>query len=302
VRKSSELVDARVAANLPLVGYQVSELLGRVPTFVPRDDLTSAGALALVQAAHAFDASLGVPFASYAALRIRGALVDELRAMDWVSRAARQRARWVSTTSDEMASRLGRSPSRVELASKLGATMAELDAARGSATRPILSIDAADNAIGDTLRDRGSGPEEALLAAEQLHHLRAAVGALPEQLRYVVAQLFFHDRTYAQLAVELGLTESRISQLRTQGLAMLRDGMNASLDPDLVPASDRPGGAADRRRQAYFDVVAQQASFLGRASQLAGSVPAVPRQRARTAEPADPDVEHRAARSGSDAA
>jgi len=100
VQNSDGSIDGLVAANLPLVGYHVCELLGRVPAYVSRNDLASAGSLALVQAAQAYDPSTGVPFARYAALRIRGALLDELRSMDWVSRGARQRARRVSTTSD----------------------------------------------------------------------------------------------------------------------------------------------------------------------------------------------------------
>jgi len=277
-------IDALVTANLPLVGYHVSELLGRVPAYVSRDDLASAGSLALVQAAQAFDDSFGVPFARYAALRIRGALLDELRSMDWVSRGARQRARRVTTTSDELTSRLGRSPTRHELAETLGTTVADVDAARGDADRRILSIEAFDCAIADTVKEPGIGPEERLLVNEKLEHLRAAVIALPARLRYVVEQLFFQDRAVSDLADELGVSQSRISQLRTEALALMKDGMNASLEPGLVVAAERPDGVAERRRKAYFDLVAQEASFLGRASKLATAGPAVlPTQRASSA-------------------
>ena len=280
VQKLGTQVDALVTVNLPLVGYAVSDLLGRVPSYVSRDDLASAGSLALVQAAQAFDVSFGVPFARYAALRIRGALLDELRSMDWVSRGARQRARRVTTTSDELTSRLGRAPSRVELASTLGTTVAEVDAARGDADRRVLSIEAFDNAIADTVREQGSGPEESLLETEKVEHLRAAVTALPARLRYVIEQLFFCDRPVVDLADELGVTQSRISQLRTEALALMKGGMNASLEPTLVPASSRPAGVAERRRKAYFDLVAQEAAFLSRASKLASEGPAVlPSQR-----------------------
>ncbi|NMR21028.1 sigma-70 family RNA polymerase sigma factor [Cellulomonas fimi] len=280
MRNSPAEVDALVTANLPLVGYRVSELLGRVPAYVSRDELASAGSLALVQAAQAYDAETGVPFARYASLRIRGALLDELRAMDWVSRGARQRARRVSTTSDEMTSQLGRTPTREELATALGTDVAEVDAARGDAERRILSIEAFDSAIADTVTEPGMGPEESLLVNEKLQHLKAAVTALPERLRHVVEQLFFHDRPVVELAEELGVTQSRISQLRTEALALMKDGMNASLEPSLVPVAERPDGVAERRRKAYFDLVAQQASFLARASQLAAPGPGVlPQQR-----------------------
>jgi len=273
-------IDALVTANLPLVGYHVSELLGRVPSYVSRDDLASAGSLALVQAAQAYDATTGVPFARYAALRIRGALLDELRSMDWVSRGARQRARRVASMSDELTSRLGRAPSREELATTLGTTVADVDAARGDADRRILSIEAFDSAIADTVSEPSIGPEESLLVTEKLQHLRAAVTTLPERLRYVVEQLFFQDRPVVDLAEELGVTQSRISQLRTEALALMKDGMNSSLEPSLVRTADRPDGVAERRRKAYFELVAQQASFLARASQLASPGPGrLPSQR-----------------------
>jgi len=283
VRNSPEAVDALVTANLPLVGYHVSELLGRVPSYVSRDDLASAGSLALVLAAQAYDADTGVPFARYAALRIRGALLDELRSMDWVSRGARQRARRVSTASDELTSKLGRTPSREELASALGTGVAEVDAARGDAERRILSIEAFDSAIADTVSEPSMGPEENLLVNEKMQHLHAAVKALPERLRYVVEQLFFHDRPVVELAEELGVTQSRISQLRTEALALMKDGINASLEPTLVPVAERPDGVAERRRKAYFDLVAQQASFLARASQIATTGAVLPSQRPATA-------------------
>jgi RNA polymerase sigma factor FliA len=283
VRNSPQAVDALVTANLPLVGYHVSELLGRVPSYVSRDDLASAGSLALVLAAQAYDADTGVPFARYAALRIRGALLDELRSMDWVSRGARQRARRVSTAADELTSKLGRTPTREELAASLGTGVAEVDAARGDAERRILSIEAFDSAIADTVSEPGMGPEENLLVNEKMQHLHAAVKALPERLRYVVEELFFHDRPVVELAEELGVTQSRISQLRTEALALMKDGINASLEPTLVPVAERPDGVAERRRKAYFDLVAQQASFLARASQIATTGAVLPSQRPATA-------------------
>ena len=280
MRNSSAAVDALVTANLPLVGYHVSELLGRVPAYVSRDDLVSAGSLALVLAAQAYDADTGVPFARYAALRIRGALLDELRSMDWVSRGARQRARRVSTASDELTWKLGRTPSRQELAEAMGTNVADIDAARGDADRRILSIEAFDSAIADTVTEPSIGPEENVLVNEKMQHLHAAVKALPERLRYVVEELFFHDRPVVELAEELGVTQSRISQLRTEALALMKDGINSSLEPSLVPVAERPDGVAERRRKAYFDLVAQQASFLARASQIATTGPAVvPSQR-----------------------
>ncbi|WP_129339090.1 sigma-70 family RNA polymerase sigma factor [Cellulomonas endophytica] len=253
--------DELVLAHLPLVGYHVSELLHRVPPTVSRDELASAGSLALVLASRAYDPTTGVPFARYAALRIRGALVDELRSMDWATRGARSRVRELAATSERLTATLGRAPSREELAGALGSDVATVDKARQDADRRVLSIDATERPVADTMPDEAPNPEEALLDSERLHWLRSAVDTLPERLRTVVVGLFFEDRSVTELADELGVTQSRISQLRTEALGLLRDGMNAGLDPDMLQAPSRPEGVAERRRQSYFAAVAARATM-----------------------------------------
>lgn len=262
---SAAAVDELVVAHMPVVGYHVSEVLSRVPATVSREDLVSAGHLALVLAARAYDASTGVPFARYAALRIRGALIDELRSMDWASRGARQRARELSSTSDRLTAQLGRTPSRTELATALGTDVAAVDQARQDAERRVLSMDATVHPVADLVRDETPGPEDAVLIGERLRYLRAAVETLPERLRLVIEGLFLQDRSVAELADELGVTQSRISQLRTEGLGLMRDGLNASLDPDMVPAAERPDGVAERRRRSYFAAVASRAAMTAAA-------------------------------------
>lgn len=261
-----------VVEHMALVGYHVNAMLARVPAYVSRADLASAGAFALVRAARGFDESTGVPFARYASLRIKGALIDELRGMDWVSRGARRRAREVTEVADQLTASLGRAPSRSELAETMGSSVEEVDVARGDAEVRVLSMEGFDGSIAETVVATGIGPEESLLVAERLQFLRAGVESLPERLRHVVEQLFFHDRPVVELADELGVTQSRISQLRTEALALLKDGLNANLDPELVPVADRPDGVAERRRQAYFAQVAARAAHSAQASTLV-SVP-----------------------------
>lgn len=258
--------NALVVENLALVGYHVSSMLGRIPAHVSRGELASAGYLALVQAARSYDESTGVPFTRYASLRIRGAIVDELRGMDWISRGARRRVRRLNEVADVLTSSLGRVPSREELAEALGVAVDEVDLARGDAETRILSIDAVEGAGAASVPSDELNPEENVVHGERLRYLRAGVESLPERLRYVVEQLFLHDRPVVELAEELRVTQSRISQLRTEALALLKDGMNASLDPDLVSApTGKPGGVAERRRQAYFAQVAARAASAAQA-------------------------------------
>src|SRR5690606_21506543 len=117
--------DSLIAEHIALVGHIVRETRGRLPGHVDSDDLTSAGLTALVQAAQAFDAERGVPFARYAATRIRGAILDELRSIDWASRSVRRRARDVESTRNALAASLGRTPTNAEVASALGVEVAE---------------------------------------------------------------------------------------------------------------------------------------------------------------------------------
>ncbi len=271
--------NALVVENIALVGYHVSSMLGRIPAHVSRGELASAGYLALVQAARSYDATTGVPFSRYASLRIRGAIVDELRGMDWISRGARRRVRRVNEVADVLTSSLGRVPSREELAEALGVPVDEVDLARGDAETRILSMDAVEGAGAASVPSEDLGPEEAVVHTERLRYLQAGVESLPQRLRYGVEELFLHDRPVVELAEELGVTQSRISQLRTEALALLKDGMNASLDPDLVSApTGKPGGVAERRRQAYFAQVAARAANAAQA----GVVEQVPTQRTAT--------------------
>ncbi|HVU92063.1 MAG TPA: sigma factor, partial [Jatrophihabitans sp.] len=122
-------IDQLVRTHLPLVGHIVRETLARVPSYVSRDDLVSAGMYALAVSARSFDPDRGVPFGRFAAIRIRGALTDELRSMDWASRAVRGRARSIESVRSELAATLGRGATRDEVAQALGISPAEVDSA-----------------------------------------------------------------------------------------------------------------------------------------------------------------------------
>ena len=218
-----ERVDALVREHLPLVSHLVREVLGRVPTHVDRDDLMSAGMMALTVSAQGFDATRGVPFAAFASIRIRGALTDELRSMDWASRSVRSRARDVESMRGDLTAALGRVPTRSEIAEALGLTVAEVNASEQDVRRAgLLSIEALTPTGQTYLPSTPDGPESVILQREQVAELRAAVEHLPARLRLVVEQYFFEHRKMASIAEELGVTESRVSQLRSEALLRLR--------------------------------------------------------------------------------
>lgn len=264
--------DELVTAHIPLVGHLVREVLARVPGHVDRDDLTSAGLAALVLAAKGFDAGRGVPFARYASTRVRGALLDELRGIDWASRSVRRTARGLDETRTRLTQSLGRVPTDTELASAQGIPVEEVLANREDLARAqVLSLEADDaqgSSYAATLRAATPTPEQAVEHAELLAYLGEAIAELPERLRRVVEGYFLAEQPMAELAAELGVTESRISQLRAEAMVLLRDAINTQLDPVLVPAHDRPDGVAARRREAYFAAVAErhaaQRAYVGR--------------------------------------
>lgn len=258
-----------IEKNLPLVGYQVAELLRRVPSFVQREDLASAGSLALVQAANSYDPKTGVPFHRYAVYRIRGAMLDELRSMDWATRGARQRTKQLEEMTSTLTAAAGRAPTKEELASALGVDVESVESAQQDAARRVVSIDAPAGKEDDrTLEvpDESPSPEDTLLDDERLVYLRAAVRALPQRLRYVVEQVFFEERPIQDVADELGVTQSRVSQLRSEALTLMREGMNRHLDPEAAAEeNEEVTGIVKKRRESYFQKIEDHADEMLRA-------------------------------------
>lgn len=258
MRDRADQPDHLITSHIPVVAHVVRETMGRVPSHVDRDDLTSAGLAALVQASKSFDVERGVPFARYAATRVRGAILDELRGIDWATRSVRRRARDLDATRAQLAGILGRTPTQQEIANAVGMSLAEIAQNEDDISRAqVLSIQGAqESSLEDLLPSGGPTPEQLFEHRERLTYLVEAVDELPDRLRIVVSDYFLEERPMAEIATELGVSESRVSQMRAEALVLLRDALNHALDPSRVPSHARPQGSAARRREAYFAAVA----------------------------------------------
>ena len=243
-----------VEENLPLVGYLVSEVWAKA-THLSRDDLASAGAVALITAADSFDVTLGVPFGAFARKRILGAFADEMRSSDWATRGARRRIKETTATQETLTAALGRTPRVEEIATSMGVDVAEVTAGLTDAARTVTAIDdtTADFLVADTAL-----PEESLLSSERLTFLRAAIDALPEKMRAIVEQVYFDDRSVKEIAEELGITHSAVSQQRAEAIRLLKDGLEthyADTTAEYAPVSR----IAPAARSAYLARVASGA-------------------------------------------
>jgi RNA polymerase sigma factor for flagellar operon FliA len=258
--------EALIRAHLPLVHHLVRDLLGRIPAHVRRDELVSAGMLALVTSAKSFDPERGVVFAGYAAIRIRGALADELRSMDWASRTVRAKAREMDTVSNELAAS-GHQPTPAEIAAAMGVEVTEVNGIAADVRRAAtVSLQSLPGDGADRLTAPGANPESIVLGREQLGHLRDAIAELPQRLRHVVECYFYDQRTMADIAAELGVTESRVSQIRSEALALMRDAMHSINDNVANVAGDSAGKQAGKQavRAAYVAAVATRSTLAGR--------------------------------------
>lgn len=263
--------NALVEQHLYLVQHVVNQLASRYPAHIDRTELWSAGAAGLVDASRRYDQSIGVPFARYASIRIRGAIIDSTRTRDWATRRLRRELRAVSDRSAAFEQEHGRTPSSEELAAQLGITSEELAQRQTAAVtasllhldQPIPQAGGEDGAFGERIpeRDRERLPDEALEHAELIGTVRTAVAYLPDTQREVVERYFFHGELLRDIADSLGVTEARVSQIRSEALNAIRAYFATSFDAVTPVAEDAPGM---RRRAAYVAVVTAQSTWRTR--------------------------------------
>lgn len=255
----AETEEALIRANLPLAHYGVAEVAGRVPKHVSRDDLESAAMYGLAQAARSFDPDRGIDFDKYAMIRIRGALLDELRSRDWASRGVRSAARQLEAAGERLTARLGRTPTTDETAEEMGCSVERISQIRQDVHRgTVLNYESflAEGQVADIMPAQEPTPLEQMMSREKRAFLIDAVVALPDRLRHVVVGYFFDERPMQEIAIELGVTESRVSQMRGEALRLMHAGITANLDPALLPPEPRPTGRVAARKATYYRAVA----------------------------------------------
>lgn len=216
---------------LPLVRNVVDRIKLNVPAHVDADDLYSVGVTGLIAAVRKFDPNQGSTFASYAAMRIRGAILDELRRMDWCPRRARARSRKLKTAINEIEQKLGRAATDAELCAALGLSPREYEKWVEEA-KPVTFIAIDQNADGE--EGEGASLHELLAdeadktgrdnleKAELLQLLTQRIAELPDIPRKILAMYYFENLRLAEIAAVFGLTESRICQIHAQTILGLR--------------------------------------------------------------------------------
>jgi RNA polymerase sigma factor for flagellar operon FliA len=261
---------ATIDQHLPLVRHIVFQVAVHFPRHVDREELARAGTLGLVEAAQRYDESRGVPFQRFAAQRIRGAILDAVRSADWAPRSVRTLARALESTNSRLFTELGRPPTTDEVAEAMSTTPEQLRRLQDRIHRSVvLALDhhvtdaEEDSTLGELVMDVVNlEPSEVLESRELLAYLRDAIRLLPERHRLVVIGYFLEGRSSSELARFLGVTESRVSQLRSEALGLLRDGIEAQYD---APA-DIGVTRADRRRATFAAAVAGSSPWRDRLS------------------------------------
>jgi RNA polymerase sigma factor for flagellar operon FliA len=236
--KSSGDVDARERLILhyaPLVKYVASRVATGLPASVDQADLVSYGMFGLIDALQKFEPVRGNKFETYAIPRIRGAIIDELRAMDWVPRSVRFKQREIEKALADLESMLKRQPTEKELSERLGMSMRELhEVITQISFVSVLALDetvsvGADRgekvSLVDTLADKGFDPSTGVESQETRGLLAAAINELSEREKIVVTLYYFEGLTLAEIGDILGVTESRVCQIHTKAVGVLRGQM-----------------------------------------------------------------------------
>lgn len=262
-----------LAQYAPLVKQIAMQVAGSIPRHVELGELVSAGYVGLVEAARRYNPDRGVRFEAYVAERIRGSIIDFLRSLDWAPRSVRTNGKRIEEARTRLACELGRPPSDEELSDAVGISVHDLRSVLHSiSTATVLTLDKTadgDDGEGDLV---GAGvtddsiplPEEILEQKELCGYLADAVNCLPEQARTVIALYYVEGMQMSEIGTILGVTQSRASQVHSAALALLRDAIQAQLDPESAPDLSKSKGRRARRLSRFHAAVAEASDWKDR--------------------------------------
>jgi RNA polymerase sigma factor for flagellar operon FliA len=253
-----QTIRLRIESNIPFVEHIVTRMSAKFPQHTERSELVNAGMMGLVEASLRFDPDRGVAFSTFAGRRIEGAVLDVIRREDWVPRSVRAKARELLRAEESLATSGRHHLSEPELAEAAGMTVAEMQEIRAKVRngvllaldRPLRADGANASTIGEALPDDTAvDPSEMLERREMNSYIRSAIKLLPERHRVVVTAYFLDEMSMDEIAALLGVTQSRVSQLKDDALERIRGGLSVQYQEtqDDEPALRR----RDRSRAQY---------------------------------------------------
>jgi RNA polymerase sigma factor for flagellar operon FliA len=218
----------------PLVKFVAGRVAAGLPQNIEQADLVSYGIFGLIDAIDKFDLDRGFKFETYAISRIKGAIIDELRSIDWVPRSVRAKARSIERAYSKLENELRRSPDDKEVAAELGVTQEELDHTLSQISfTGLVALDellggtgngdsGGSSTVGDTVADRANDPVEAFEVGEMKHLLADMIMRMGDRERLVLTLYYYEGLTLAEIGGVLGVTESRVCQIHTKAILQLR--------------------------------------------------------------------------------
>lgn len=223
-----------IVQHLPLVRYLVARFVAQIPAHIDPQDLTSAAIIGLIHAADRFDPARGVQFKTFAEQHVRGAIIDELRACDPLSRTVREKCKMLEREMHKLEHQLGRNPDDVEMAQALQITVGDYHQLLDEVHEfSFVSIDDSwDDEDGHPLcladvlgDDESKGPQSRAIATQLSEALGTAIESMPEKERLAVTLYYYEELNLKEIGAIMGLTESRICQILSQAMARLKGKM-----------------------------------------------------------------------------
>jgi RNA polymerase sigma factor for flagellar operon FliA len=228
-----------VLEHTPLIRYIVNRIAVRLPSHIDLDDLHNTGVIGLMDAIEKYDPEKNCKFKTYAEFRIKGAILDQLRSLDWVPRSVRQKSRRLERAYLEVEQRLGRSANEHEVADLLGLQLDEfhflVSQVRGVSMVNLdelrSGVDGDQSGFGDIFEDvKAENPFHSLKSRELRQAVAECIASLPEKERLVISLYYFEDLNMKEIGNVLGITESRVCQIHTKAVGRLRSKLKNALN------------------------------------------------------------------------